>query len=227
VNEVQTRTKYTYDSFGNITSSTGSLVSPFRYTGREWDSETGLYYYRARYYDSSVGRFLSEDPIKFLGGIDFYAYVKNSVPNTFDPLGLAQCFYRISTHTLTCVSNKDHTNKATLGPGGIFSGVGPCQNKPSCSNDKDLGPIQPGEYRMNTDTRAGHESFYRLEPVPQIPGWKVDLGLARGGFELHPGSRSLGCITANKNDPQAMQQYQQLNQLLQSEDGNNWLLVAP
>jgi hypothetical protein len=80
---------------------------------------------------------------------------------------------------------------------------------------------------MNTDTRSGHESFYRLEPVPPIPGWKVILGLRRGGFELHPGSISLGCITTNKNDPQAMQQYQQLNQLLQSEDGNNWLLVAP
>ena len=41
------------------------------------------------------------------------------------------------------------------------------------------------------------------------------LGLERGGFELHPGSRSLGCITTNKNDPQPMQQYQQLDQLLQ------------
>jgi RHS repeat-associated protein len=188
----------------------------------------GRSYYRARYYDPQAGRFIGEDPVNFLAGINFYAYVKNNAPNTFDPLGLAQCFYRISTHTLTCVSNKDHTNKVTLGPGGVFSGVGPCQNKPSCSNANELGPIQPGEYKMNTDTRPGNQSFYRLEPVPPIPGWKVKLGLERGGFELHPGSRSLGCITTNKNDPQAMQQYQQLDQLLQSEgDGNNWLLVAP
>jgi len=41
---------YTYDSFGNVTASTGSLVNPFRYTARESDAETGLYYYRARYY---------------------------------------------------------------------------------------------------------------------------------------------------------------------------------
>src|SRR5437870_7665889 len=38
---------YTYDSFGKLTNSTGSLVNPFRYTGREFDTETGLYYYRA------------------------------------------------------------------------------------------------------------------------------------------------------------------------------------
>src|SRR6266705_1931807 len=65
---------YTYDSFGKLTNSTGSLVNPFRYTGREFDTETGLYYYRARYYDSQLGRFISEDPIRHAGGIDFYAF---------------------------------------------------------------------------------------------------------------------------------------------------------
>jgi RHS repeat-associated protein len=52
--------KYEYDSFGNLTISTGTVENPFRYTGRELDSETGLYYYRARYYDPTTGRFLSE-----------------------------------------------------------------------------------------------------------------------------------------------------------------------
>jgi YD repeat-containing protein len=42
---------YTYDSFGKVTASAGSLTNPFQYTGREFDAETGLYYYRARYYD--------------------------------------------------------------------------------------------------------------------------------------------------------------------------------
>jgi len=54
---------YTYDSFGKLTNSTGSLVNPFRYTARESDTETGLYYYRGRYYDRSIGRFVNEDPI--------------------------------------------------------------------------------------------------------------------------------------------------------------------
>ena|ERR1700736_6644282 len=47
---------YTFDSFGNQIASSGSLMNPFRSTGREFDTETNLYYYRARYYDSSTGR---------------------------------------------------------------------------------------------------------------------------------------------------------------------------
>jgi RHS repeat-associated protein len=79
---------YVYDSFGNLTDSSGSLDNPFRYTGREWDPEIGMYYYRARYYDPEGGRFLSEDPIGFAGGTNFYPYVTNNPVLSADPLGL-------------------------------------------------------------------------------------------------------------------------------------------
>ena len=79
---------YTYDSFGKSTGTTGSLANPFQYTAREFDTETGLYYYRARYYDPQIGRFISEDPPGFKGGINFYAYVQNSPTRLSDPLGL-------------------------------------------------------------------------------------------------------------------------------------------
>jgi RHS repeat-associated protein len=79
---------YTFDSFGNLTASTGTLTNPFRYTGRDFDPETGIYEYRMRYYDPNVGRFLSEDPIGFDGGPDFYVYVRNSPVGLFDPSGL-------------------------------------------------------------------------------------------------------------------------------------------
>jgi RHS repeat-associated protein len=78
---------YTTDAFGKSLAAAGSVVNPFRYTGREWDQEAGLYYYRARYYDSQTGRFLSEDPIRFDGGINFYAYVSNNPLNRVDPTG--------------------------------------------------------------------------------------------------------------------------------------------
>jgi RHS repeat-associated protein len=77
------------DSFGNLVASTGTLVNNFRYTGREFDTETSLYYYRARYYDSTAGRFGSEDPLQFRAGSpNFYAYVENGPINRIDSLGL-------------------------------------------------------------------------------------------------------------------------------------------
>jgi len=79
---------YTYNAFGVLTASSGSLTNPFQYTGRDFDSETGLRYYRARYYAPAVGRFLSEDPAEFLGGVNFYAYVTNNPQALVDPSGL-------------------------------------------------------------------------------------------------------------------------------------------
>ena len=80
---------YTFDSFGKQTASSGSLMNPFQYAARESDTETGLYYYRARYYDPTAGRFLNEDPIQFAGdGTDFYRFVGNNATNLVDRFGL-------------------------------------------------------------------------------------------------------------------------------------------
>jgi RHS repeat-associated protein len=79
---------YAYDSFGNETSATGPIIQPFRYTGREWDPEIAMYYYRARYYDPRVGRFVSEDPIQFTAGNNFFEYSYNNPVSFSDPSGL-------------------------------------------------------------------------------------------------------------------------------------------
>jgi len=76
---------YTFDSFGKTTASAGSLTNPFQYTGRELDTETGLYNYRARYMDSATGRFISEDPVRWAGGLNLYRYVKNQPVTLTDP----------------------------------------------------------------------------------------------------------------------------------------------
>ena len=63
--------------------------SVYTFTGREYDPESGLYFYRARYYDPRAGRFLTKDPIGFLGGdVNLYRYVWNSPTNWVDPEGL-------------------------------------------------------------------------------------------------------------------------------------------
>jgi RHS repeat-associated protein len=80
---------YSYDSFGNQTASSGSLTNFFRYAGREFDTETGLYYYRARYYDPTTGRFLSEDRPNVTSDIHgFYQYARNNPALWIDPTGL-------------------------------------------------------------------------------------------------------------------------------------------
>jgi RHS repeat-associated protein len=79
----------TYDAFAN---SSGSAYTRYTYTGREFDTDTGLYYYRARFYDPVVGRFISEYPINFGGrDVNFYAYVKNDHLRFRDPSGLQRC----------------------------------------------------------------------------------------------------------------------------------------
>lgn len=83
--------QYEYDAWGNISKEVGDIENPFRFAGREWDEESGLYYCRARYYDPSVGRFISEDN----AGEEFgqssssnsYIYVRNNPVNLVDPFG--------------------------------------------------------------------------------------------------------------------------------------------
>lgn len=82
---------FKYDeSYGKIITHTKTeeTLNPYAYTGREFDTPE-LYYYRARYYDPTIGRFISFDPIEFLAGdFNFYRYVGCSPVNFVDPSGL-------------------------------------------------------------------------------------------------------------------------------------------
>jgi RHS repeat-associated protein len=101
-----------YDPFGTVVSqSDPSHSSRFLYAGRELDSTTGLYDFRSRWYDSGSGRFLSEDPISFVGGdSNLYRYVSNSPMNFTDPLGW----------TATTESSAINTKEAKEAPAKIY-----------------------------------------------------------------------------------------------------------
>lgn len=114
-----TKAQQLYKAFGEkrFPSGASTLPTTFRFTGQR-ESSTGLYYYRARYYDPLIGRFIQADSIVPNAGdpasFDRYAYVRNSPVNFVDPSG----------HNPRC------------GPDGVW-----CDNDPS--NDQDYFPT-PG-----------------------------------------------------------------------------------
>ena len=97
--------KYVYNAFGKMTIyderdnkiEESQFDNPYSFTGREHDSETGLHYHRARYYNPQLAHWISEDPIEFNSGdINLYRYSFNNPSNYFDLLGLygtSNCSY--------------------------------------------------------------------------------------------------------------------------------------
>lgn len=79
---------YEYDSFGKLKDLKNRIKQPYAFTGREFDRETGQYFYRARYYDAEVGRFTQKDSLG-CGTLDtnLYRYVDSNPVNTIDPSG--------------------------------------------------------------------------------------------------------------------------------------------
>lgn len=82
-----TATTVTYDPYGNVTATVGSLTTPLLFTGQYQDSESGLYFLRARYYDPITAQFLSRDPAVSLTRSP-YGYVGANPLNATDPSGL-------------------------------------------------------------------------------------------------------------------------------------------
>jgi RHS repeat-associated protein len=76
---------YAYSAFGE--SAAAPTGNPWRYTGRYLDAETGLYYYRARYYSPRLGRFLETDPMGTKDDPNLYMYVGLDPLNSVDPMG--------------------------------------------------------------------------------------------------------------------------------------------
>ena len=90
---------YRYDAWGNVEYSDGEIAqdNPYLFTGREYDWQTEVYYYRARSYDANLGRFLQQDPAGMIDGPNVYLYCGNDPVNGIDPSGLIKIYGQIST----------------------------------------------------------------------------------------------------------------------------------
>jgi RHS repeat-associated protein len=77
----------TYDTYGNLSASTGTATNPFGFAGQFTESESGLIYLRARYYDPAIAQFVSRDPLASVT-LNAYAYAVDNPTNRYDPMGL-------------------------------------------------------------------------------------------------------------------------------------------
>jgi len=105
---------YAYDSWGNPVSDATSASLPNRFTwqGREYSHATGLYNFRARWYDPAAGRWLSKDPIGLEGGLNLYEAFGDNPVCFRDPDGMRWGFNR-NDHNNTSVPRNVGTNKLT------------------------------------------------------------------------------------------------------------------
>lgn len=124
----------TYSSFGKVVSETGSLDQPYGFTGRERDTETGLNYHRARYYDPEVGRWLSRDALGFGGGdVVLYGYV-DSVGK---PIQFSANLYHYTFNNP--LNLKDPSGLDPYGRDGRINPVTQCHVQPTKKELADLG----------------------------------------------------------------------------------------
>jgi len=109
----RSETGYLYDAWGSPILPTPP-INPFRFAGQALDPTTGLYYLRARYYDSSVGRFMSKDPVSH--GPNQYSYASSNPLRYADPTGLtvADVSQNNSRTELAIIAVNDPTVLSTL-----------------------------------------------------------------------------------------------------------------
>jgi len=150
-----------YEAWGRIrneTVSDGLKVNiPFRFQGQYYDGESGLHYNRFRYYDPEIGRFVSQDPIGLMGGMNLFEYAPN--PTLWvDPLGLK---YRSIGRSQNVLSGKDRTNKSTQNLSEWRRKI--CRSKIAEERRKFLGDnfvkIAPGKWRSIDGNRQ-----FRIKP---------------------------------------------------------------
>jgi len=195
---------FTYDSFGNATASSGTITNPVRYTGREFDAETGLYDYRARYYDPTVGRFNSEDPVGFSADINFYGYVSNNPIDFIDPTGWKKkCTTRIMLVTAYCDKGpgsdwahykprRKGAKPSSVGPGDVAVANSDPQPYPyGCSVTVSNSANGTTDYQGTThDTGAGWDSSHH----DVLPGAWIDIWMSPCRKALNYGTR-YGTVT--------------------------------
>jgi len=197
-------TRYTKDSFGIPKNWNESISNAYTYTAREYNVESGDYYYRARTYHQGIGRFGSEDPIGFSGGINYYSYVGNDPVYWSDPFGW--CKIAFTANTLIIRTNDNTRLLGINASNGIIKpipvGTTGGFNMPyifgsgGVANDWGkkiwtLDKPKPGK-KMRTNHQAFGDAFIRLT------GSRSGLGIHSRGTN-GGGEKTAGCRFVKSN----------------------------
>ena len=170
---------YAYDSFGVLMKKSGTVDQPYLFSTKEYDADTGLSYYGFRFYDATLGRWMTKDPLGEYGDTNLYRAMNNNAVNWVDPLGLDSLLFR-------------GKNVLWLDPLNW-----PIASYPAISGPFGKGKLPPGDYMgSNLRLRPNKKGM-----VCNKFGWSLDLNPSfpmtmaqseRTDLRIHPDQPPIG-----------------------------------